>query len=133
MQILFVDDVLDTRTFFQLALGATGHVVHPVASGALALQALQQHSYDAIVLDVEMPEMSGWEALQRIRAQLGQGVPIVMFTAYYNDDMIEQAHAAGADHIVGKPLLPAQLLKILTDLVEERHPLHTERADQRDQ
>lgn len=134
MQILFVDDISDTRTFFQLALGSSGHVVHPAASGAMALQALQQNTYDAIVLDVEMPDMSGWETLRRIRQEPnGHDVPVVMFTAYNSDAMMDQARVVGANHVVSKPLLPVQLLQVLQMLVAKQHPLQLEQADQRDQ
>lgn len=133
MQILFVDDIADTRIFFQLALGASGHVVHPVGSGTQALQAIQQRAYDAIVLDVEMSELNGWETLKRIRElPQGQDIPVVMFTAYYHKGMDEMAQVSGADWIAGKPLLPAQLLKVIEQLVEKRHPLQNESADQRD-
>ncbi|HVF11054.1 MAG TPA: response regulator [Abditibacteriaceae bacterium] len=111
MRILFVDDLSDTRDVFRIAFGLQGHSTRLAGNGTEAVDAVREEKFDAIIIDVEMPEMNGWDAVQEIR-QLdnGRNVPIVMFTAYGNGDNERKAHAAGANGLVQKPISPPELI-----------------------
>ena len=62
-----------------------GHIVTTAANGRKALDALEQQPYDVILMDVQMPEMDGWEATRTIREKekaTGRHIPIVAVTAH---------------------------------------------------
>lgn len=111
MRILFVDDLPDTREVFKLAFGIQGHQTHLASNGREAVEAVREQSFDAVIIDVEMPEMNGFDAVKNIR-QLdhGRNVPIIMFTAYGDNEAQDKASSAGADLLLHKPILPQELL-----------------------
>jgi CheY-like chemotaxis protein len=115
MRILFVDDNYDTRAFFRLGLHMHGHEVRLASDGKEGVAAAIEGVFDAIVLDVEMPGMSGWEALRQIRAlpQHAQ-TPIVMFTAYAEHVSYPPSHLA--DKVFLKPMLSTDLHQHLESL-----------------
>lgn len=115
MRILFADDAVDTRELFSLVFQMEGIQTHMASDGAEALATVQGSAepFDAIVLDIEMPHMNGWQALKAIR-QLPQGqhVPIVMFTGYGHETKA-RALEEGANCLVHKPLLPQEMIRVL--------------------
>lgn len=119
MKILFVDDLPDTRDVFRLAFGIQGHTTHLAANGREAVDAVRDQTFDAIIMDVEMPEMNGFDAVKNIRTlPNGATVPIIMFTAYGDNEAREQADASGANLLLHKPILPQELLSRLAKLSE---------------
>lgn len=112
MRILFVDDLPDTRELFKLALTLNGHTVHLASNGLEAVAAVQhQKSFDVVIMDIEMPEMNGWDAVRTIRAlPEGNGVPIIMFTAYGNGVTLKLAEQVGANSVLHKPISPQDLI-----------------------
>jgi CheY-like chemotaxis protein len=117
MKILFVDDAPDTRSLFSVAFRLEGHRTRLAADGVEAVQAVQDEAFDAIVMDVEMPRMDGWEATREIRRMPhGRDVPILVFTGYNHEDDIHKAAEVGANGLVRKPLLPETVLSHLAQL-----------------
>ena len=111
MRILFVDDLPDTRDVFRLAFGIQGHNTRLACNGREAVDAVGEEAFDAIVMDVEMPEMNGFDAVKNIRQlEFGRSVPIIMFTAYGDNEAQEKSAAAGANLLLHKPILPQELL-----------------------
>lgn len=124
LRILFVDDLADTRDLFAIALGLAGHRVHLASDGVEAVSAVQNlDSFDVIILDIEMPQMNGWDAARMIR-QLPRGseVPILMFTAYGTGVTRKYVEKVGANDVVYKPVAPADLLKQVHQLVDAATP-----------
>ena len=120
MEILFVDDSAFVFKLFNLTLRNTGHVLHFASSGAEALDFLRaDKKVDAIVMDVEMPHMSGWEAVRRIR-ELPHctEVPIVLFTAHGKEVTKEAARKAGATSVFHKSD-PMELIAHLREVVAQ--------------
>ncbi len=117
MRILFVDDLPDTRDVFRLAFGIQGHSTRLAANGREAVEAVSEESFDAIIIDVEMPEMNGFDAVRNIR-QLDHGrtVPVIMFTAYGDNEAQTKSSEAGADLLLHKPILPQELLTRIEQL-----------------
>jgi two-component system response regulator MprA len=111
MKVLFVDDTRDTRDFFRFALEMENVEVRLASNGREAIDMVGRESFDAIIMDVEMPGMSGWDATRTIRT-LGNGsrVPIVMYTAYSDGPLRQKANDVGANAILFKPLLPREIL-----------------------
>jgi CheY-like chemotaxis protein len=117
MHILFVDDLPDTCEVFKLAFRLDGHTTRIAHNGVEAVNAVQDESFDAIIMDVEMPQLNGWDAVRQIRLlPNGQSIPIVMFTAYGTQADHERAKAAGADDLMQKPVLPHELIGRIKDL-----------------
>ena len=121
MRILFVDDLPDTRDVFRLAFGIQGHSTRLAANGREAVEAVKEENFDAIIMDVEMPEMNGFDAVRHIRdletgGESGGHVPIIMFTAYGDNEASQKAGEAGADLLLHKPILPQELLSRIEQL-----------------
>lgn len=112
MRILFVDDLPDTRELFRLALSLQGHTVHLAANGLESVAAVKaQEKFDVIIMDIEMPEMNGWDAVREIRTlPQGASVPIIMFTAYGNGVTLKLAQQVGANSVLHKPISPQDLI-----------------------
>jgi DNA-binding response OmpR family regulator len=118
MKILFVDDTRDTRELFRMAFKIKGVDTDCAGDGIEAVEAVKENKYDAIIMDVEMPRMNGWEAVREIRLlQNGLTVPIIMFTAYGNGENKKKALDIGANDLWFKPLLPTEILERLNQYV----------------
>jgi CheY-like chemotaxis protein len=111
MRILFADDTQDTREMFHLGLEMAGHSLCTVSNGVDAVAAARAERFDVIVLDVQMPQLDGWNAAHAIRGlENGRDVPIIMFTAYRSPEDHRKAEDAGANFVLHKPVLPQELI-----------------------
>jgi signal transduction histidine kinase/CheY-like chemotaxis protein/streptogramin lyase len=93
-----------------------GHRVTPVENGLEVLAALDQHSFDLVLMDIQMPKMGGVEATSGIRERektTGRHIPIVAMTAHAMKGDREKYLAAGMDGYVSKPVRPAELLSVI--------------------
>jgi CheY-like chemotaxis protein/HPt (histidine-containing phosphotransfer) domain-containing protein len=91
-----------------------------VGNGREALAALDERRFDAVLMDVQMPEMDGLEAAAAIRAReavTGAHVPIIAMTAHALKGDRDRCLAAGMDSYVSKPLRPRELFEVLDGLV----------------
>jgi CheY-like chemotaxis protein len=121
MRILFVDDVRDTRDLFRLWFGMQGHQTHLASDGIEAVEAVKEENFDAVVMDVEMPRMNGWDAVREIRSMdRGRELPIILFTAYSAQEDHQRASQAGADTLLRKPMLPQEVLSHISELRKQR-------------
>ena len=124
MRILLVDDTLDTLQLYCLVLELQDFTVQIAANGQEALRAVQEepHGFDAVILDVEMPQMNGWDTLRAIRAlPQGQKIYIIMFTAYgTTKENRHRAQELGADSVFEKPVLPQVLVDAIRHGVEQK-------------
>jgi PAS domain S-box-containing protein len=120
LQILLVDDEVDTREFEAFVLEQSGASVTAVASGVEALKALDQFTPDVLVSDIGMAEMDGYMLMQQIRARLdhqGGRVRAIALTAYARDTDQQKALEAGFQVHLTKPIDPQVLIKAISDLV----------------
>jgi two-component system, sensor histidine kinase and response regulator len=105
MRILLADDQQDVCLLTQRQLEKRGHTVLAVCNGQDALRALQQQTFDAVVLDEEMPGMNGTEVVRKIRARENQSghIVVVAVTGYNSEPDKERLLSAGFDAVLGKP------------------------------
>jgi two-component system response regulator MprA len=108
-RVLVVDDDPELREFLLGELATEGHACEAAASGQAALLALRQQAWDLVLLDWGLPDFSGIEVCERLRAG-GSTTPVLMLTAH--DDVAERVRAldAGADDYLTKPFSIAELL-----------------------
>lgn len=110
MKILFVDDQATLRKLYQLGLTRQGHCVLTADGGRAAIHAVRGQNFDIIIMDMEMPQMNGWEAIQRIRKlPYGKKSSIIIFTAQHLVLSSEQIRQTGISGILNKPLTPGEL------------------------
>ena len=120
MQILVVDDIADTRHLFSMAFVMAGHRALNASNGAEALELFSQHRFDAVLLDVEMPNGNGWEVLDVIRqSPFANQVPVILFSAYHDQDMEKRAREVGAYAVLRKPMIPEYVIKIVERAISE--------------
>jgi DNA-binding response OmpR family regulator len=100
-RILVVDDDEDIRSLVVELLGRAGHEIEQAPDGRAGLRALHASPPDLVLLDVSMPDLDGWQTLERIRDL--SDVPVIMLTA--RGDELERVRGlqAGADDYVTKP------------------------------
>src|SRR5436190_3138551 len=121
--LLVVDDDADTRELAAAALGMSGALVATVASAQDALTALEARTPDAIVADISMPGVSGYDLVRRLRADPRfAGLPIVALTAHGGADARDNALAAGFTAYMRKPYDPRALAALLAGLIASREP-----------
>ena len=109
--ILVVDDNDDSLRIIQTVLQNNGYAVRTARSGPEALDLVQKEVPELILLDVMMPEMSGFEVLERLRADAPTArVPVIMLTAKAQDEDVIGGYQKGADYYITKPFTTKQLL-----------------------
>lgn len=117
-RLLVVDDNEDNRDMLARRLRKRGFDVDEAEDGRSALARLDQHTYDLVVLDVMMPDMSGLDVLSRIRATRSRvELPVLMATAKTESQDVVEALERGANDYVTKPLdFPVVLARINAQL-----------------
>lgn len=108
-RILVVDDEPNIREVVELYLRREGFEVDTAADGAAALQALEGHRPDLIVLDLMLPLLNGMQLTRTLR-ESDYGVPIIMLTAKGEEDDRIAGLELGADDYVTKPFSPKELV-----------------------
>lgn len=108
MKALIVDDDLALADVVSFTLRRAGFDVVVAHDGVAALERWEQDSPDFIILDLNLPKLSGLEVCQRIRAE--SNVPILILSVRGDDDDIVTGLAQGADKYIVKPFSPRQLI-----------------------
>ena len=104
MRIVIVDDDPAIRALVGLQLEVEGFTVLTAPDGAAGLALVQEQRPDLVVLDVMMPELSGWEVLTLLRADpVDPQVPVVLLTARDMPHDRQRAYEMGASAVLAKP------------------------------
>jgi CheY-like chemotaxis protein len=114
-QILLADDNLVNQKVASRMLEKQGHSVTVASNGLEAIKKMEQQAFDLILMDIQMPEMDGFEATAAIRANElgGRRIPIIALTAHAMSGDRERCLAAGMDGYVCKPIrLPDVIAEI---------------------
>jgi len=124
LKILVAEDTPFNQKFITRLLGRWGHTAIIVGDGRKAVTAATEDLYDLILMDVQMPEMDGFEATAKIREledQKGTHTPIIAMTAHAMKGDRERCLDAGMDDYVPKPISSEALLNAIKTLVPEQH------------
>ena len=132
-QILVVDDNASNRDLLARQLTRDGHAVETVASGREALALTAERAFDLILLDVMMPEMSGYEVLSTLKHDPHTvEIPVIMISALDEIDSIVRCIEAGAVDYLPKPFAPAILRARIRASLENKLLRDRERAMMRE-
>jgi two-component sensor histidine kinase/CheY-like chemotaxis protein len=120
VNILIVDDEPKNLTVLETVLDSPRYQVIRAESADKALLALLRHDFAVLILDVQMPGITGFELAQMIKQRKKtSGVPIIFLTAYYNDDQhVIEGYDSGAVDYLLKPINPAILRSKVSVLAE---------------
>ena len=117
MTILVVDDVPANVRLLDAVLTTDGHSVVSASSGEQALEIIRSRSVDLVVLDIQMPGMTGYDVCRAIRAgEATAALPVIMVTASGNEEKLASLHA-GADDFIPRPFDRAELLARVRSLL----------------
>mgnify|MGYP002682505719 CR=1 FL=1 len=104
LKVLLAEDFVDNRRMMEFYFKSTPHRVETAANGQLAVEMFQRGSYDLVLMDIQMPELNGFEATRRIRQKLaGKPLPIVALTANAMPEDRQASKEAGMDDFLTKP------------------------------
>lgn len=117
-RVLLVDDSISIRKFVGQMLERAGFAVLTATDGAEALERLGEVSVDAVVTDLEMPRLNGYELVRDLRRRPAtREVPVIVLTTRAGDKHVGLARQLGVTHYVTKPVDESRLVRLLQSLV----------------
>jgi CheY-like chemotaxis protein len=119
IKILVVEDIALNQLLMKTLLEEFGFEMEVAGNGKIAIEKLLHNTYDIILMDLQMPEMNGFEATEYIRNVLHSQVPIIALTADVTTVDVEKCKAAGMNDYISKPiddkLLYRKIIKYLKE------------------
>lgn len=117
--VLIVDDEPRITAALMTRLEAAGYQVYHAINGLAGVEAAALYEPNAILLDIRMPDIDGYETCSRIRRlpRLAR-VPIIFLSANVQDEAILKADAAGGDRFISKPYESSCILSAIEELIE---------------
>jgi len=122
MRIGLLEDEREQAQLIQAMLSERGHQCDHFPSGQAFLSAVLHRSYDLLVLDWQIPDTTGIEVLEHIRAHLNWPIPVVFLTQRDSEADIVRALDAGADDYLSKPAREAELIARINALARRINP-----------
>jgi DNA-binding NtrC family response regulator len=119
LRVLFADDEPHLRELLQTELSRLGHYVTVCPDGPSALKALEKGSYDAAILDIRMPGMSGLEVLMRMK-QIAPNTEAILLTGHASLESAVEALRLGAFEYITKPCKLAEIEAVLRRIAEKK-------------
>lgn len=113
LNILIAEDLPLNQKVLQYMLRQRGAAVTGVENGRDAIDSIRQNRFDLVLMDIQMPEMDGLEAIQRIREELKSNIPVIGITAGINDEESKTALKLGMNACLAKPLQPDTLCELI--------------------
>lgn len=118
-RVLVVEDEFDSIQMVSKILRHHGAEVHIAHNGRECLKALETLVPTLIIMDLALPEMDGWETLEKIRANPEtRHIPVAAITAYHSVNVAEDAHEAGFNAYFPKPLNTSTIIEQLGELIK---------------
>lgn len=122
--ILIIDDSPLSRKIVLKALKLCNATGDEACDGTTALRLVQSNNYDAIITDLNMPQITGYELAKLLRRNLNYLGPIITLTGENPKEIYKVCKEAGIDEIATKPLQPRELVHIVMELIQ-RYKSHS--------
>jgi two-component system alkaline phosphatase synthesis response regulator PhoP len=120
-RVLVIDDESTVGVVLRLAFDARGHETVVAEDGSSGIELALTEQPDAIVLDLMMPRVNGYDVLDALRDSAGmEEVPVLVLTAVALSRERERCLSAGADAVMTKPFDPRDVVEALDDLLASR-------------
>ena len=117
-RILIVEDTEDNRQILRDLLTAAGYGLLEAVDGEQGVAMAKAEKPDLILMDIQLPQIDGYEATRRIKADPAlRHIPIIAVTSYALSGDEEKTRAAGCDAYIAKPFSPRQLLAKVRELL----------------
>lgn len=121
-RVLIVDDYPDAIEVWELYLTSEGFDVLTAADGHAALETATAANPDLVVMDLELPGLSGYDVARRLRAaDATRNIPLIAATGCSHEAQLAEARAVGFDTILVKPCDPGELVLEIRRLIAARH------------
>ena len=104
IRVLVVEDIALNQLLMQTLLDEFGFQCEVAANGKIAIEKLQSNNYDVILMDLQMPEMNGFEATDYIRNEMKSTIPIIALTADVTTVDLDKCKAVGMNDYIAKPV-----------------------------
>jgi PAS domain S-box-containing protein len=121
LKILLVEDFPVNQMVISEMLKKSGHVVHVAGNGEQALKDIEAYPFDLVLMDLQLPEMDGFETTKLIRGHKNPkiaSIPVVALTAHSMESNIHQTRQAGMNEMLVKPVNQSDLLKTINRIVQ---------------
>ena len=109
-EILLAEDDMLIARFLGASLTAAGFRVDHVRDGQAAIDCLKAKSYSVVILDINMPEVDGYQVLSEIRATVGDSTPVTIISSRHQEQDILRAFDLGVDDYLTKPFNPSEVV-----------------------
>ncbi len=128
VKVLVVEDIALNQLLMRTLLDDFGFKCDIAANGKIAIEKLRNKNYDIILMDLQMPEMNGFEATEYIRKELNSKIPIIALTADVTTADLAKCKAVGMDDYISKPvderLLQSKIILFLSKANLKQNALH---------
>ncbi len=122
VKVLVVEDIVLNQLLMKTVLDDFGFETDIASNGKLALEKLRANSYDIILMDLQMPEINGFEATEYIRKTMKSNIPIIALTADVTTVDLKKCKAVGMDDYIAKPVDERLLYtKMVSSLKKNEH------------
>lgn len=117
-KILIVDDESNIRLGLNKCLAKEGYYIEEASNGEEALQLIYNRKYDLILMDVQMPELNGFDVLKRIR-KFGNSTRVIMMTAFGTVEMAVDSMKIGAVDFLSKPFTLSKVRDVVKEVLDK--------------
>ncbi|MDU2702741.1 MAG: response regulator [Clostridium sp.] len=117
-KILIVDDESNIRLGLNKCLAKEGYYIEEASNGEEALQLIYNKKYDLILMDVQMPELNGFDVLKRIR-KFGNSTRVIMMTAFGTVEMAVDSMKIGAVDFLSKPFTISKVRDVVKEVLDK--------------
>jgi signal transduction histidine kinase/CheY-like chemotaxis protein len=119
LKILVVEDIALNQLLMKTLLDDFGFECEFAVNGKVAIEKLQEHSYDIVLMDLQMPEMNGFDATKYIRETMNSQIPIIALTADVTTTDLKKCKAVGMNDYISKPVDERLLYNKIVDLLKK--------------
>ncbi|HUM50226.1 MAG TPA: ATP-binding protein [Chitinophagales bacterium] len=123
IKVLVVEDIALNQLLMKTLLDDFGFERDIAANGKIAIEKLQKNTYDIILMDLQMPEMNGFEATEYIRNTMNSKIPIIALTADVTTVDLEKCKAVGMNDYIAKPVDERLLYAKIVSIVKKHLPV----------